>query len=344
FIVEPVEVAEPVEATVDLSADSPVEELVVGTIDESAESPSAGISHIDGAMTERCKSNEDFSKKNLRIQVSAKHLTLASPIFKNILTGGWKESVTLLQQGSMELTTSGWDLEALLLLLKIIHCQHDHIPRKLSLEMLAKIAVIADYYDCKKILRFFLDVWIGNLAEVPEIYCRDLVLWLWVSWVFKLPRQFERASSISISQSKYRIRGLALPIPNHVLDAMNSRREHSIEDLVHLLHTQHATFLNDTNGCSFECRSIMYGALTKQMQSNELLSPMPVTPFTGLSYQGLAQKVRSFKSPQWRSSSPGYPSYGPHSCFHSTFEPLFGHLHDRIGGLALDDDNLDVQA
>lgn len=51
----------------------------------------------------------------------------------------------------------------------------------------------------------------------------------------------------------------------------------------------------------------MYAALTKQMQSNELLLLMPVDPFTGLSYQGIVQKLRSFKSPQWQAT----PTMGP---------------------------------
>lgn len=68
-----------------------------------------------------------------RIQVSAKHLILASPVFKKILAGGWKESITYLQKGSVEVTAESWDIEALLILLRLILCQHYRIPRKLTL-------------------------------------------------------------------------------------------------------------------------------------------------------------------------------------------------------------------
>lgn len=137
------------------------------------------------------KQSEEQTEINLeeescfRIQVSAKHLILASPVLKKILTGGWKESVTFLKERSVEITAEGWDIEALLILLRAIHGQHYDIPRKLTLEMLTKIAVLVDYYDCKESVFIWTTIWIKNLDEkIPDTYSRDLILWLWVSWVF----------------------------------------------------------------------------------------------------------------------------------------------------------------
>ena len=56
-----------------------------------------------------------------------------------------EERVTLLKRGSVEIATESWDIAALLILLRIIHCQNDNIPRRLSLELLAKVAVLSDY-------------------------------------------------------------------------------------------------------------------------------------------------------------------------------------------------------
>jgi hypothetical protein len=93
---------------------------------------------------------------------------LASSVFKNILTGGWKESVTHLQKGSVEITTEGWDIEALLILLRAIHSQNYHIPRKLTLEMLAKVAVLVDYYECKEAMSVWTTIWIDALERSPR--------------------------------------------------------------------------------------------------------------------------------------------------------------------------------
>ncbi|KAL4995494.1 hypothetical protein BDV10DRAFT_174621 [Aspergillus recurvatus] len=152
-----------------------------------------------------------------RIQVSAKHLILASPVFKKILAG-WKESVTYRQKGSAEITVESWDLEAILILLRAIHGQNYRIPRKLTIELLAKVAVIADYYDCREAVDILGHMWINALEEaIPLTYCRDLVLWLWVSWFFQFPAQFKEATSTAMSWSNKGIDNLGLPIPFNVI-------------------------------------------------------------------------------------------------------------------------------
>ncbi|PKX90722.1 uncharacterized protein P174DRAFT_506358 [Aspergillus novofumigatus IBT 16806] len=162
---------------------------------------------------------EQQDESCFRIQVSAKHLMLASSVFKKILTGGWKESVAYLQKGSVEITADGWDIEALLILLRAIHSQHYHIPRKLTLEMLAKVTVLADYYECKEAMCVWSTIWIDALEEkIPSTYSRDLFLWLWISWFSKLPTQFKQLTSTAMSRSNGWIsNGLGLPIPDKVM-------------------------------------------------------------------------------------------------------------------------------
>ena len=152
------------------------------------------------------------------IQVSAKHLTLASPVFKRILTGGWKESIAYLQKSSVEITADSWDIEAFLVVLHAIHAKNKRIPQKLTLEMLAKVAVIADYYECKESLYIITDIWFNSLEErIPTTYSRDLILWLWVSWFFQRPSQFKESTSNVISCSENHISGWKLPIPDKVI-------------------------------------------------------------------------------------------------------------------------------
>lgn len=140
-------------------------------------------------------------------------------MFKKILTGGFEESVALLETGSVEISMEGWDVEALLIFIKIIHCRHSDIPRKLNLEMLAKIAVLLDYHECKEAVRFFSDAWISSLEEkVPNsTYSRELILWIWVSWFFRLPSHFGEATSTAMSWSIGKVDNLGLPIPGKVI-------------------------------------------------------------------------------------------------------------------------------
>ncbi|EDP50765.1 conserved hypothetical protein [Aspergillus fumigatus A1163] len=271
-----------------------------------------------------------------RIQVSAKHLTLASPIFKETLSGRWKEGLRLLKEGSVEIPIRNWDLEAFLILMDILHCQTQNLPREICLELLAKIAVLADCYQCQTLVRFFAEIWIGHLRRktFPTIYSRDSMLWVWVSWNFGQLFEFEKSTSIAISQSNGLITSLDLPIPAKVIDEMNRRRNDAISAVLSSLAEQRNAFLDGSRGCCFECSSIMLGALTKHMHSSGLLSPEPAAPFPGLSYCQLVETVRGFRSPRWHSDS-SYSRYSWHTCGEASFSSLIAVLETYVKGLSL---------
>lgn len=140
-----------------------------------------------GAITSKTASpfttrNRNQKRKRGRrapIQFSAKHLMLASPVFKKILTGGWKECYTFVKDGLVEIRMDSWDVNALILFFKIIHCQYHDVSRVLDLDTLAKVAALADFYGCPEVLSIFKDMSISNSrGKFPRSYCRDLLLWL----------------------------------------------------------------------------------------------------------------------------------------------------------------------
>lgn len=209
-------VSEPAPAAQQELASDPTEGSVDGRDKKSATQES-------GPQNPDEQADEAPADVGFRIQVSAKHLILASSVFRKTLTGAWKESFTLLEKGSVELTADGWDLEALLVLLRIFHCQHHEVPKNISLELLAKILVLADYYECQPAVRFFFDIWVTPLKKsFPSTYGRDMVLWLWVSWFFKMPAEFKKATSVVMSQAKGPVSSLALPIPERVISEFES--------------------------------------------------------------------------------------------------------------------------
>jgi hypothetical protein len=218
-------------AAVERTAEEPaVEESAA--VEPSAEEPAAEESATEESAADEPAVDESAAEEStaefgtlnyVRIQVSAKHLMFASSVFKKILTGGWKESITYLQKGSVEITAESWDTEAFLILLRAIHGQYYYIPRKLTLEMLAKVAVIADYYECKTALYIMKDIWIDNLEEnIPPTVSRDLILWLWIAWFFQLHSQFKRSTLIAMSRSDDCVVSFGLPIPTNVIGKSRS--------------------------------------------------------------------------------------------------------------------------
>lgn len=181
----------------------------------------SGVPEVSGQdSTQQSEAEEEAEEECFRIKVSAKHLTLSSPVFKSLLLGGWKESNTFLDTGSTELAVSGWDLEAFLVVMRMIHSQHKKIPRRVSLELFAKITVIADYYKCNDAIGFFSDVWLDDLESNADLqntlactFSRDQMLWMWISWLFRRKEKFRQSTAVAVKYSKIQISSLGLPLP-----------------------------------------------------------------------------------------------------------------------------------
>lgn len=158
------------------------------------------------------------TKADVKFRVSSKHLMLASKYFYSLFNGLWKENNTN-SDSNYSLYTDDWDGEALLIMLNIIHGRNRKVPRTLSLEQVARIAVIIDYYQCHEVAEAFSDGWIAEIGlYMPLIECgRETVLRFMVSWVFTQKNVF---SDLSVHMQRL-LRGpldpLNLPIPEVVI-------------------------------------------------------------------------------------------------------------------------------
>jgi hypothetical protein len=161
-------------------------------------------------------------EEGIRFLVSSRHLALASGYFKSSLSReGWMEGTPSKVDGMYHLSASDWYVDAFLIFLNILHLQNRQVPRSVTLEMLAKMAVLIDYYRCAETVEIFTDMWINEVkttSPVPPIYGRELVLWMCVAWVFKQPIEFKTATEIAIKQCNApTIRDMELPISKPVL-------------------------------------------------------------------------------------------------------------------------------
>jgi hypothetical protein len=75
-------------------------------------------------------STEAINSREVRIQVSSGHLILASPYLKRMLEDGWKEAQSLGSKGCVSIDLKGWDPDALLILINIIHGFTQKVPER----------------------------------------------------------------------------------------------------------------------------------------------------------------------------------------------------------------------
>ncbi|KAL5411204.1 hypothetical protein PMIN04_010326 [Paraphaeosphaeria minitans] len=171
---------------------------------------------------ELTKSEDD----DIHYLVSSRHLMLASPWFRRTLTREeYIEASKDPSDGRYHIPASDWDEEALLILLNIFHVRTRRIPATVSLEMLAKIAVLVDYYELEDAEVMERDVrdWIAQLRcniPVPSFYCRDLMLWICISRTFHMSEEFEKVTALAIKGSEGWIQTLDLPINEAIIGTL----------------------------------------------------------------------------------------------------------------------------
>lgn len=150
---------------------------------------------------------ENSSHKEIQYHVSLSHLKLGSPHFERMLSGAkWKEGRRNENDGRYYVTVENWDEEAFLILLNVLHLRNRQVPRSVSLVMLAKIALLVDYYNCAEAVEMFTEMWVKylkNATPIPSELCQNLVLWMYIAWVLRLPEEFTKTTAVAIKQSKH---------------------------------------------------------------------------------------------------------------------------------------------
>ncbi|KAL6693629.1 hypothetical protein J3F84DRAFT_67523 [Trichoderma pleuroticola] len=246
------------------------------------------------------------SKPTVQMRLSSKHLTLASKYFQKLTANNWKESKEATPEFtySYVINANDWDEKALLLLMNIIHGRTSKVPRYIDLELLAKMAVLVDYYQCHEVVAFFSQTWLSSIfIVIPKKGERDFMLRLVVCLVFSETFNFQLLTKTIIWGSTGPIDSLGLPIKQDIIDALNDSREYAIETVV-------AEFLKlrqrlcEDQSCSFECSSIHLGALLKAMSKMGLMDPIPTSPYPGHSLLALEQAIRDIKEPTWKTNCP----------------------------------------
>jgi hypothetical protein len=86
--------------------------------------------------------------------------------------------------------------------------------------MLAKVAVIVDYYDAHQAMEILGPIWIDALRyKFPPTTChnRTIALWICISWVFGDSSVFEEVTKVAIHDGRSTLTDFGLPIPGQII-------------------------------------------------------------------------------------------------------------------------------
>lgn len=149
------------------------------------------------------------SAPEVRLKVSSRHLGLASKHFRN----KFRFEKPVEADGRVHVTLGGFDPKAVTVVMDAVHGRGRKVPRSVDLELLAKIAVFVDAFRFHEAVEVYAERWFEGLeGSLPTKYGRDLVLWIYVSYVFRQQEVFRRASNVAIVHSNGPIRSLGLQL------------------------------------------------------------------------------------------------------------------------------------
>ncbi|KAL6862293.1 hypothetical protein J3F83DRAFT_207668 [Trichoderma novae-zelandiae] len=264
-----------------------------------ANAPFAVPEPAPGPPQKRPKLESADGKPEVHMRLSSKHLALASASFKGLTANEWNET-TADGYYSYIVNAEDWVEEAVLILMNIIHGRTAKVPRAMELELLAKIAVLVDYYRCHDAVQFFSETWLQSLAKVSSN--RDMLFKVFISWVFQDADCFRDSTKALIWESKGPIDSLGLPIPQHVVAVLNEKREEHIAAILAGLNgLVKNVYSNKHVSCSFACSSMYLGALINGLIKIGLFQscPPPPPPYAGHSWASLDDAIRNMEEPPW---------------------------------------------
>jgi hypothetical protein len=137
--------------------------------------------------------------------VSSKHLILASPIFKVMLSGRFREGLRRNAAGQMEVDLPDDDHAVMTVVLNLIHGRNRLVPKQVDLEMLTRLATLVDKYQMIEAVESLSDVWIDNLLAKEKLpggnginQKQCIQRWIAVAWVFRREKEFSKITAAAM--------------------------------------------------------------------------------------------------------------------------------------------------
>ncbi|KAF2491510.1 hypothetical protein BU16DRAFT_565211 [Lophium mytilinum] len=206
-----------------------------------------------------------------RLLVSSHVLTMVSPVFRAMFTGGFAESQGISSASPRIVSLPDDDRDAMELICRVLHFDTAAIPRKLNLFAVVDVVVLSDKYNCTAALRPYGMVWIAALMDeaCDEGFERLLV----VAYGLDLPESFFNLTRELMLERPVRIRKTlwyyesAMIIPDHelLLKKLETQRMENRKQIIAIFDDVIAPAIKgcqyQPRGCLLHITGIYYVAL-----------------------------------------------------------------------------------
>ncbi|KAF8865162.1 hypothetical protein BDZ45DRAFT_791064 [Acephala macrosclerotiorum] len=245
------------------------------------------------------KGDKALAKNEVRMLVSSKHLRLASPVFHAMFHPQHFQEGKLLGEKSetepVEVEFPDDEPKTFELSMSIIHGLARRVPWEISFDTLTNLTILADKYQMVEVITPYVQIWLTkrqtNPMRAKNFTKKTLLPWLCIAWIFNLPDTFEITTTSLVRESECRPDVEGLPVPDHVLDAIESQRLQGISTLFDAITRAYNTENEELTPEKMSgAQLLLTNALRKQA-----LWPLPQAPYAGHSIWSIANSFRKLK-------------------------------------------------
>ncbi|RDW64496.1 uncharacterized protein DSM5745_09907 [Aspergillus mulundensis] len=282
----------------------------------------------------------DSGKTVARFRVNSEILKQESDVFKTAFADGMIATNIWLNRRAELTLPIAYDPRAVQAFLEILHGR-DFQP--LHLALTGELASLSIRYRCRAKVATYMTEWMYKHVRPHEHRLAQPMLMeiISVAYRFRLPESFAWYTSRVITETKYVIRPLHIPLPTAVIAEMNRVRNNAIRQDLKVLHDAFCRLVAGYGPCTADCNVHMREALRDKILLHGLAPNQQQHPYKGLSHRDLAALMTSWEYPH-----DDEDEELEHTCKHPQ-HPSFVELWDRdnwvIEGLdvmAFHDDNL----
>ena len=131
-----------------------------------------------------------------KLIVSRKAMSLSSPVFLAMLgaSSGFAEAThkSFASDGTQIVSFDDDDFEAMTVIARIIHLQHDQVERSPSFSQVFQIAILCDKYDLKRCLGLWPRLWTAPYEDLYHLPGYEG--WLFISTVFEYHTLYKKTT------------------------------------------------------------------------------------------------------------------------------------------------------
>ena len=133
------------------------------------------------------------------MQVSSKHLSLASKVFEAMFHSKSLEGISSNNRELVTIPLLDDNFHSLQILLNIVHGLTRRVPRQVERRILLQAVVLIDKYEFYEVAEVFTDMWFECLRPtMPQNLHQDLASWVYICWELGKLEEYHNLIKITI--------------------------------------------------------------------------------------------------------------------------------------------------